>query len=77
MVHFSLLFLIFWALYFIPSIVAYRRGHPQLPLIIGVNLVFGWTVLGWIAVLAWSLMSADIPKPPTIEQASGPVVPKG
>ena len=76
MVHISL-FLLFWAAYFVPSIVAYRRGHAQLPLIIAVNLLFGWTVLGWIACLVWSLMGAEAPKPPTIVQTSGPVVQKG
>jgi len=76
MIHISL-FLLLWAAYFVPSIVAYRRGHAQLPLIIAVNLLFGWTVLGWIATLVWSLMGPEAPKPPTIAQTSGPVVQKG
>jgi len=76
MVHISL-FLLFWAAYFVPAIVAYRRGHAQLPLIIAVNLLFGWTVLGWIACLVWSLTGPEAPKPATIQQTSGPVVPKG
>jgi len=76
MIHFSLFFLLFWALYFVPSIVAYRRGHAQLPLIIAINLVAGWTVIGWIAVLIWSLMGDEAPKPPTIAQSSGPVIPR-
>jgi|SaaInl85LU_5_DNA_1037374.scaffolds.fasta_scaffold28880_3 hypothetical protein len=40
--------------YFIPAIVADRRGHRQtVPLFI-VNLFFGWTLLGWVGCLAWS-----------------------
>ncbi len=74
--HISL-FLLFWALYFIPAIVAYRRGHAQLPLIIAINLLLGWTVLGWILTLVWSLTGEEAPKPPTIQQTSGPVVRKG
>ena len=74
MVHFSVLFLLFWAAYFAPSIVAYQRGHAQLPAIIAVNLVFGWTVIGWLGCLIWAATGPDPVRPPTIEQSSGPVV---
>ena len=76
MIHFSLLFLLGWALYFLPSVIAYRRGHPQLPGVIAVNFLIGWTVIGWIVVLVWSVMSPEPERPPTIEQMRGPVVPR-
>ncbi|MES2095812.1 MAG: superinfection immunity protein [Pseudomonadota bacterium] len=38
-----------------PAIIAVRRGHPQ-RLAIGVlNGLGGWTGLGWVAALVWSL----------------------
>lgn len=42
-------------LYFIPTIIAASRNHPKLVEIALGNLVFGWTGLGWIAVLAFAL----------------------
>jgi Superinfection immunity protein len=41
--------------YFIPTIVARVRKTPRPVAIFLVNLVFGWTVLGWIAALVWAV----------------------
>ena len=40
--------------YFLPTIVAWNRGHHQKPAIIVLNLAFGWTVIGWFAALIWA-----------------------
>jgi len=45
------------AIYFIPLIIAGCREHPNVVPIGIVNLFFGWTLLGWVAMLAWSLSS--------------------
>jgi len=42
-------------LYFIPTFIAASRNNPKLLQITVGNLVFGWTGLGWIAVLAFAL----------------------
>ena len=50
----TLLFLLVCATYFIPSLVAAKRGHKN-GLAIGVtNLLLGWTVIGWIVSLVWA-----------------------
>lgn len=42
------------AVYFLPLAVAQHRRHPQ-SLAIGVlNIVAGWTLLGWIVALVWA-----------------------
>jgi hypothetical protein len=41
--------------YFLPAIVAWRRGHPQQNPIFIINLFFGWTLIGWVVCLAWSV----------------------
>ena len=41
--------------YFIPSMVAGLRSHPRPGLVFLVNLFLGWTVVGWLAALAWAL----------------------
>lgn len=45
---------------FIPTIVAFRREHPNRWLIFIVNLAFGGTVVGWVAALVWALHYAHI-----------------
>ena len=42
-------------LYFIPSVVAAMRHHHQTGPIVALNLLLGWTLLGWVAALVWSL----------------------
>jgi hypothetical protein len=46
-------------LYFLPSVIANRRGHPNRTPIFVVNLLLGWTFLGWVAALVWSLTAFD------------------
>jgi TM2 domain-containing membrane protein YozV len=42
------------ALYFLPAFVAAVRFHPNKTAIFVLNLLLGWTFLGWIAALIWS-----------------------
>ena len=42
-------------LYFIPAIVAGSRGHPNSGAISALNLLLGWTFVGWVAAFVWSL----------------------
>ncbi len=43
------------ALYPLPAYVAYWRGHPRRRAIQFFGLVTGWTIVGWVAALAWAL----------------------
>jgi hypothetical protein len=47
--------LLLLVLYFAPSIIALLRGHLSAAAIFVLNLVFGWTFIGWIIALIWSL----------------------
>ena len=42
------------ACYFVPSAIAYLRGHRSVGAIFALNLLVGWTGLGWIVMLIWS-----------------------
>ena len=46
-------------LYFLPWIVANRRGHHQLDSVVVLNLFGGWTVIAWIAALIWACSAVD------------------
>ena len=41
--------------YFLPTICALMRGHMSTGAIFVLNLLLGWTLLGWIIALVWSL----------------------
>ncbi len=54
----GVLLIIIVALYFIPTIIALLRGHRQTVAIGALNLLLGWTVLGWVGSLVWSLTNS-------------------
>ena len=41
--------------YLLPSFLAIVRGHESWWAIVALNLLLGWTVIGWIGALIWSL----------------------
>jgi len=43
-------------LYFLPTILAADRGHGVACILL-LNLFFGWTVIGWFALLLWALLA--------------------
>jgi len=55
--------LLLLALYFIPAIVASSRNHHQQTAIFILNLLLGWTVLGWICALVWACTAVYKPAP--------------
>lgn len=42
-------------LYFLPTIVASTTKHLNVNSILVVNIFLGWTLIGWVIALAWSL----------------------
>ncbi len=57
----TLLFFATLAFYFIPTFVAISRGHGNRNAICAVNLFLGWSLLGWVAALVWSLTDPGLP----------------
>ncbi|MGH8605775.1 MAG: superinfection immunity protein [Gammaproteobacteria bacterium] len=47
------------ALYFIPTVIAVFRGHHNAIAIFGLNLFLGWSFIGWVASLIWSLTAVE------------------
>jgi hypothetical protein len=43
-------------LYFLPTIIAFARHHRNAVAIFLLNLLAGWTFLGWVGALVWSLV---------------------
>jgi hypothetical protein len=42
-------------LYLFPSLVAISRRHHQRAAIVALNLLLGWTLVGWVISLVWAL----------------------
>lgn len=54
---FLLIFLL--VLYFLPTIIAMRRGRMNTASIAVVNIFLGWTLIGWVLSLAWALAANE------------------
>jgi hypothetical protein len=44
------------AVYFVPTIIAFSRNHKNKVAIFLLNLLAGWTFLGWVGALVWSVV---------------------
>lgn len=56
-VSLMLTLLVVGLLYFTPTFVASKRNHRNLGPIAVVNILLGWSLIGWAVALAWSLSS--------------------
>ena len=60
-------------IYLLPAVVAQVRRHHQTTTIIGLNLLLGWTFIGWAVALVWALTAT--PPPAWASTAPPPTVP--
>ena len=47
--------LLFGMVYFLPSFIAACRGHHNAGAIFALNLLLGWTFIGWVMAVVWAL----------------------
>ncbi|MDO4618128.1 MAG: superinfection immunity protein [Clostridia bacterium] len=45
--------------YFIPTFVAHTRKHLQKNAILILNIFLGWTFIGWVVALVWSVLKTN------------------
>jgi type VI protein secretion system component VasK len=58
----GLLVVVAVCLHFWPTVTAIRRRHPTLGGVILLNVLLGWTVIGWVAALVWSYSQGTSPR---------------
>jgi competence protein ComGC len=51
-----LLVVLIFVFYFLPALVAFLRNHKNKLAVLLLNFLLGWTVLGWVGSLVWSVM---------------------
>lgn len=56
-------------LYFLPSIEASLRSHENKTSVVMLNLLLGWTFIGWVVAYIWSM------KKPLVQQIPPPYYP--
>ena len=50
-----LLIVSIFVFYFLPALIAFLRQHKNKLAIFLLNLLLGWTILGWVGSLVWSV----------------------
>lgn len=66
MAAFVLLIVVF-AAYFLPTFISAKRNHPNGTGIFLLNLFLGWTFIGWLAALIWSVSAFNKPVVATLK----------
>jgi predicted permease len=61
-------------LYMAPAIIARLRTHRNSTAIFALNLIAGWTFIGWVGALVWSL--TEQPPVQVTTRVSPPVTPR-
>jgi len=54
-----LLVIIGIVIYFIPTIVALNKKHVNTTPIILVNVLLGWSLIGWVVALVWAFKKPE------------------
>ena len=42
------------ALYVLPSVIATAKRHRNGRAVVALNLLAGWTIIGWVVALVWA-----------------------
>lgn len=53
--RYGLLVIIVGVIYFLPTIIAFNRAKRNKVAIFALNLLLGWTFIGWVIALVWAL----------------------
>lgn len=47
-------------IFFLPTVIAFGKGHKYSWIILFINVVFGFTLIGWFGALIWSVAGDNI-----------------
>ena len=54
---FVVLLLLCLIIYMLPTLIAYARDVRSRQTITVVNIVFGWTLIGWLIAFLWAMLA--------------------
>jgi hypothetical protein len=55
-----LMIVFFIAVMFVPTFIAYKRNLKRRFACFWINLLVGWTIIGWIPLIAWAALTSAI-----------------
>ncbi len=61
------------ALYVLPMVIAIYRNHHQTLVIVWINLLLGWSGIGWLFAFFWSLTAVRRTEEPQTPVESKPI----
>lgn len=70
----GLLLFLGFMLFLAPMFLASYREHPNAAPIILVNVLLGWTVLGWVVALVWASTAIPASRPSRVPPSTTPLV---
>lgn len=56
------MFILFLIIMFVPTYIAYRRNLKRRFACIFINILVGWTVIGWLPLIAWACLTSAVEK---------------
>ena len=69
-----MMFFIVAAVYLLPTALAVYRGCKAAAWIVAIDVLLGWTIVGWIVALVWAFGGQARPLPPTIGAPPSPML---
>ena len=54
---FVILLLLCLIIYMLPTLIAYARDVRSRQTITVVNIIFGWTLIGWLIAFLWAMLA--------------------
>lgn len=70
-----ILFVLGAVFYVLPTVLALYRNCQAAVWITVVNVLFGWTILGWFVAVGWASTGKSRTQPPTTAVPSGRAIP--
>lgn len=59
-----IVFLLTLAIMFIPTIIAFNRNLKRRWACFWINLFFGWTIILWVPLIIWSMLTSAVETKP-------------
>ena len=61
------IFIVVFFAYFIPTIIAMGAERKNSVAITALNILLGWTLLGWVIALVWACCNDDVSEPKSVD----------
>ena len=70
----AILFVVLVLSYVVPSVIAYFRRHRRRRTILALNLLTGWTAIGWVVCAVWcSTPNVEVRRTRTVLEMKRPI----